>query len=83
MHRKTREVPMGMITGFVLLLMLTAALLTGLAWLGSPAAAQGSNPWLTDTAVLAGQAAGHLGPGPAPWAPGYMAGQVYRDAVQG
>jgi hypothetical protein len=43
MHRKTREIPVGEIVTFTLLLALAVALLTGISWLGSPAAAQ-ANP---------------------------------------
>ena len=40
MHRKTREIPVGQIvTGFFLFI-LAVAILAGLSWLGSPAAAQ-------------------------------------------
>jgi hypothetical protein len=56
MHRKTREIPVGEIVTFTLLLVLVVALLTGLSWLGSPAAAS-TNPAMFEPAA---SAAAHL-----------------------
>jgi hypothetical protein len=57
MHRKTRVFPVGEIVTFTLLLILAVALLTGLSWLGSPAAAS-ANPAMFEPAA---SAAAHLG----------------------
>jgi hypothetical protein len=56
MHRKTRVIPVGEIVTFTLLLILAVALLTGLSWLGSPAAAS-ANPAMFEPAA---SAAAHL-----------------------